>query len=159
MYKGIPWFSFLILICAYGIFGHLYGEQIIRWQEPIGSYLSTIGLVLTPDHVLFWLKMAGMVMASIIAIVLTAPLALFRILLGDWLESDTKALLSIFVWAFVVVLVVSWLEAFLNLLVLFSAATLIKLDLQAAKVNHKLSAVILVISCVFGFLLGSMTAA
>lgn len=68
----------------------------------------------------------------LIALALTAPFRLIRSFYSSWLQSDTRAFLSVIFGALVAVVIINWLAIFIRILVLVSAAALVRLDLQTA---------------------------
>lgn len=108
--KKLPWASLLLLVFTYGLFGWLISATDISW--------------------LLWLM--GGVYVLLIALALTAPFRLIRSFYSSWLQSDTRAFLSVIFGALVAVVIINWLAIFIRILVLVSAAALVRLDLQTA---------------------------
>jgi len=108
--KKLPWASLLLLVFTYGLFGWLISATDISW--------------------LLWLM--GGVYVMLIALALTAPFRLIRSFYTSWLQSDTRAFLSVIFGALVAVVIINWLAIFIRILVLISAAALVRLDLQTA---------------------------
>ena len=108
--KKLPWASLLLLVFTYGLFGWLISATDISW--------------------LLWLM--GGVYVLLIALALTAPFRLIRSFYTSWLQSDTRAFLSVIFGALVAVVIINWLAIFIRILVLVSAAALVRLDLQTA---------------------------
>jgi hypothetical protein len=108
--KKLPWASLLLLVFTYGLFGWLISATDISW--------------------LLWLL--GGVYVLLIALALTAPFRLIRSFYTSWLQSDTRAFLSVIFGALVAVVIINWLAIFIRILVLVSAAALVRLDLQTA---------------------------
>lgn len=108
--KKLPWASLLLLVFTYGLFGWLVSAKDISW--------------------LLWLM--GGVYVLLIALALTAPFRLIRSFYTSWLQSDTRAFLSVIFGALVAVVIINWLAIFIRILVLVSAAALVRLDLQTA---------------------------
>ena len=71
--------------------------------------------------------------------------------LDNWLKSDTRAFLSIFIGAFTFTLIVQKVDYFARFLVFAAAALLLKLDLQLIGCNRWLSSLLLIIFCWLGF--------
>jgi hypothetical protein len=133
--KKLPWASLLLLVFTYGLFG---------W------------LISATDRSI-WLWVMGASYILLIALALTAPFTLMKTFYTSWLKSDARAFLSVIVGAFVAVLIVTWLEVFVRILVLLSAAALVRLDLQTAGYNEWQCFSILVIISLTGFGLGILT--
>ena len=133
--KKLPWASLLLLVFTYGLFGWLISA--------------------TDRSIWLWLMGASYIL--LIALALTAPFTLIKTFYTSWLKSDARAFLSVIVGAFVAVLIVTWLEVFVRILVLLSAAALVRLDLQTAGYNEWQCFSILVIISLTGFGLGILT--
>lgn len=132
--KKLPWASLLLLVFTYGLFGWL-----ISATDPI------------------WLWLMGASYILLIALALAAPFTLMKTFYTSWLKSDARAFLSVIVGAFVAVLIVTWIEVFVRILVLLSAGALVRLDLQTAGYNEWQCFSILVIVSLTGFGLGILT--
>lgn len=130
--KKLPWASLLLLVFTYGLFG---------------------GLISATDRSI-WLWIMGASYILLIALALTAPFTLMKTFYTSWLKSDARAFLSVIVGAFVAVLIVTWIEVFVRILVLLSAGALVRLDLQTAGYNEWQCFSILVIISLTGFGLG-----
>jgi hypothetical protein len=133
--RKLPWASLLLLVFTYGLFGWLISA--------------------TDRSILLWLMGASYIL--LIALALTAPFTLVKTFYTSWLKSDTRAFLSVIVGAFVAVLIVTWIEVFVRILVLLSAGALVRLDLQTAGYNEWQCFSILVIISLTGFGLGILT--
>ena len=133
--KKLPWASLLLLVFTYGLFG---------W------------LISATDRSI-WLWFMGASYILLIALALAAPFTLMKTFYTSWLKSDTRAFLSVIVGAFVAVLIVTWIEVFVRVLVLLSAGALVRLDLQTAGYNEWQCFSIIVIISLTGFGLGLLT--
>jgi hypothetical protein len=133
--RKLPWASLLLLVFTYGLFGWLISA--------------------TDRSIWLWLMGASYIL--LIALALTAPFTLVKTFYTSWLKSDTRAFLSVIVGAFVAVLIVTWIEVFVRILVLLSAGALVRLDLQTSGYNEWQCFSILVIISLTGFGLGILT--
>jgi hypothetical protein len=140
--KKLPWASLLLLVFTYGVFGWL-----------IAADTRKLGLTSLPN-IPWWLWLMGSAYSLLIALALTAPLAVIRSFFGSWLQSDTRAFISVVVGAFVAVVLLCWLEVVIRILVLLSAAALVRLDLQTAGYGEWQAFGILAIASITGFGLG-----
>jgi hypothetical protein len=110
--------------------------------------------LLREDAASAFIQVSEVAIVCVIAIALTAPVALVTVLVGSGLRSDTKALISMLVWSIIIVLIVRWFQYFVHLLVLFCAAILGRLELQRVGYNGWQVAAILFIGCLVGVGLG-----
>ena len=130
--KKLPWASLLLLVFTYGLFGWLISATGFSW--------------------VFWLM--GIAYILLIALALTAPFELIKSFYSGWLKSDTRAFLSIILGAFIFVVIITWIETFIRILILISAGALVRLDLQTAGYTKWQAFGILVVVSLTGFGLG-----
>ena len=133
--KKLPWPSLLLLLFTYGVFGWLVSALEKSW----------------------WLWLMGAVYISLITLALTAPFTTMRSFYGSWLQSDTRAFLSVIVGALFAAIVLAWIEVFIRILVLIAAGALARLDLQTAGYSRWQAFGILVSVSMIGFALGVVT--
>lgn len=133
--KRLPWLSLLLLVLTYGVFGWLIAASDKSWM--------------------LWLMGAGYTL--LIASALTAPWALLKGFYASFLESDSRAFVSVIVGAFLAVIIITWLGVFVRILVLISASALARLDLQTAGYNKWQAFGLLLVVALAGFGLGILT--
>ena len=80
-----------------------------------------------PPHMTWFFAIAAVL---VLAIVLSFPLRDTKTAIRQWFSSDYGAFISIILGALVAVIVVTWLHLFATALVLISAGTLARLDIQ-----------------------------
>jgi hypothetical protein len=130
--KKLPWTSLLLLLCTYSIFGWL--------------------LTASDSSGLIWLM--GGAYTLLISSAMTAPWELLKGFYANFLQSDSRAFVSVIVGAFVAVVIMHWVEVFVRIIVLISASALARLDLQTANYNKWQAFGILLVVSVSGFGLG-----
>jgi hypothetical protein len=133
--KKLPWASLMLLLVTYGAFGWLLYAWTISWKV--------------------WLLMTAI--ALLTALALTAPFELMRICLGALLKSDTTAFISIILGSFAAVILLRWFPFFAHFLILLSAASLARLDIQLAGFSGLQAFLILAIFSLSGLSLGLLT--
>jgi hypothetical protein len=140
-------FSLLLLLLTYGAEGLMYGPWVYKFinQESILTYFIEESVRVT---ILYGGAVLGI---TFLVILFTSPVLLLTVGLDNWLKSDVRAFLSIFIGAFAFAIVVQQLDFFARLLVLISAVFLAKLDLQLAGCGRWLCSLILVLLCWLGF--------
>ncbi|MEL6493992.1 MAG: hypothetical protein AAFQ41_02570 [Cyanobacteria bacterium J06623_7] len=139
-------FSLLLLLLTYGAEGWLYGtwmNRLVTTEDILLRYA-----VATRVSILYGGAVVGIML---LVIIFTSPVSLVTVGLDNWLKSDTRAFLSIFIGAFAFAIVVQRVDYFARFLVLIAAVFLGKLDLQLLGCNRWLCSLILVILCWFGF--------
>lgn len=143
-------FSLLLLVLTYAIEAFLYAPWIYKLIEK-KSFLTYI----VEDSVRIMILYGGAVLGiSLVVICLTSPVLLITFGLNNWLKSDTRSFLSIFLAAFAFAIIVQRIDLFARFLILIAAVFLGKLDLQLAGYSRWLSSAILVVLCWFGFTVG-----
>jgi hypothetical protein len=130
--KKLPWLSLLLLVLTYGVFGWLIAASDKSW--------------------ILWLM--GAAYTLLITSALAAPWALLKGFYANFLESDSRAFVAVIVGAFLSVIIISWLEIFVRILVLVSASALVRLDLQTAGYSKWQAFAILLIVALTAFGLG-----
>lgn len=113
--KKLPWVSLLLLLISYTICGWLLFAVAYK-------------------HWVVWL--AAGAMALLIAGALTSALPLVKDIVGFTLKSDSRAFFIVTIAAFLTVLVVTWFNAFAHALILMSAESLARLELQTSRFNQ-----------------------
>ncbi len=107
--KKNSWLSLTLLFVTYFTFG---------WK------LSEFDV---PPHLTWFLAVAAIL---VLAIALSFPLKDTKTAIMQWFSSDYGAFISIILGALVAVIVVTWMHLFVTCLVLISAGTLARLDIQ-----------------------------
>jgi uncharacterized membrane protein len=152
--KKLPWASLLLLLFTYGVFGWLISDEaqkLARADERVDGLTS-----LALSDISWFLWVMGAVYILLIAVALTAPFRLIQTCYTSWLKSDTRAFASVIVGAFVAVVIITWIDVFVRILVLLSAGALVRLDLQTGGYSKWQAFVILISLSLTGFGLGAI---
>ena len=136
--------SILLLLLTYGVEGWFYGLWVERLLEQVLLQFAEP----TRWGILYGAAIAGIVL---LVILFTSPISLMTLGLDNWLISDTRAFLSIFIGAFAFAILVQRIDYFARFLVLVAAVFLVKLDLQLVGCGRWLCSLILAILCWLGF--------
>ena len=144
--RKFPGISLFLLLLTYGVEGWLYGVWANNFLEAGDLYVQFA------EKFRFGI-LYGVAVAVILlcVIIFTSPISLVAISLDNWLKSDTRAFLSIFIGAFAFTLIVQKVDYFARFLVFVASALLLKLDLQLIGFNRWLCSLILAIFCWLGF--------
>lgn len=139
-------FSLLLLLLTYGAEGWMYGAWISRFlkHESILNFLTEASRTLA----LYGAAIMGIVF---LVFVFTSPVSLMTVGLDNWLKSDSRAFISIFLGAFAFAILIQRVDYFARFLVLVAAVFLVKLDLQLSGCRRWLCSIILAILCCLGF--------
>lgn len=147
--KKIPWLSLALMLLTYATFGWLYGSWSLTLVEE-GIFLKELETGIA-SSILYGIGTMGILA---IALIFTAPISLIALSVDNWFRSDSRAFFSIFLGAFAFAVIVQRVDYFTRILVLISAALLVKLDLQLAGYKRWLSFLILTVFCLLGFIGG-----
>lgn len=139
-------FSLLLLLLTYAVEGWLYGA----W---INNFIQIENILFRYPEPIRWIILysAATIGITLLVFIFTSPISLMTVGLNNWLRSDTRAFLSIFVSAFAFAILVQRVDYFARFLVSIAAVFLGRLDLQLLGYSRWLSSIILVIFCWFGF--------
>lgn len=108
--RKLPWTSIGMMILSYGVFGWLMSASLTSpWLSWFGAFYIMI----------------------VIAVLTLMPLQNLQKKLNYWLESKLRSLITLVLGVFAVVVIFSWLEVFIRILVLMAAALLVRIDLIA----------------------------
>ena len=141
-----PVISLFLLLLTYGVEGWLYGS----WATLVLENSDLYGNLAATTR--FGILYGGAVIAILLCVVVfTAPISLVALSLDNWLKSDMRAFLSIFLGAFAFTMIVQKVDYFVRFSVLVASALLLKLDLQLIGFNRWLCTLCLIIFCWLGF--------
>lgn len=143
-----------LLFFTYAVFGWIVADFLDIWSENLISLASHWGIHLSSTVATSFIYLLIITIVLGIIVLLTIPSRLLKLLFGNWLQSDKKAFISVFFWAFAVVLIICWLEHFTRILVLLSASTLVRLELQGLKYKNYKIVILLLIICLAGLTTG-----
>ncbi len=108
--RKLPWASLGMIVLTYGVFGWLMSASLV---SPFLPWFGTVYIL-------------------IVIIVLTIlPLRNSQKKLDYWLQSKLRSLITLILGAFAVVIIFSWLELFMRILLLIASALLVRIDLIA----------------------------
>ncbi|MGV2832110.1 hypothetical protein [Myxosarcina sp. GI1(2024)] len=144
--KKIPWLSLILLLLTYGVYGWSYTSWGVTSIDE-GSIFNQF----ERDLAIVFLYSVGGILIILLTIAFTAPISLMTISLSNWLKSEVRAFLSIFIGAFAFAIIIQMVEVFADFLLLLSAALLFKLDLQLAGYQRWFSWFLLTCLCLLGF--------
>lgn len=147
--KKIPWLSIAVLLLTYSTFGWMYSFWAMELIEQ-GRLLSQLETELALRIIYGF----GTMLIMLVALIFTAPISLITVSFNNWLKSDVRTFLSIFIGAFAFTIIVQKLNYFAGFLVLLAAALLVKLNLQLAGYRKWLSWLIVTFFSLLGFIGG-----
>ncbi|MEM9542566.1 MAG: hypothetical protein AAGA60_24125 [Cyanobacteria bacterium P01_E01_bin.42] len=101
---------------------------------------------------LVWLLIGFLLVLT--ALVFTAPSSLVRKILTIPIRSDSRAFISVILIAFISVIILAWIHRFMQLIALFTAASLVRLELQEANMGEWQAFSLFAIVSLMGFGLG-----
>jgi hypothetical protein len=152
--KKFPWLSLLLVLLTYAVFGWFVASESENWRNWLLEQGKSWNWGFEEGAYQIFIHVVATFAIISISLILTAPIAMMTYILGSWMGSDAKAILSILVWSFVFVLMIRWFEYFIRFLVLLSAAILGRLELQTLGYNKWQTFTLLTLLCLLGFALG-----
>jgi hypothetical protein len=149
----MPWLSLLILFITYAVFGWSVSSVADSWVQWILETGKNLDLFLEEKLISNTIHLFALAVIIVISLCLTTLVALITFAFEKSIGSDLKAFLSVFFWSFILVLMFCFLDYFADLLVMISAAILVKLDLQkiGCKTWQTFSIIVFLASLAFGF--------
>lgn len=114
-------FSLFLFLAAYFNLGWLLAASVV----PVWTWLLVASLIL------------------LVAEALASPWAIIRKFFFRWISTDTRAFFAVTFAAMLTVIVLSWFHVFTQVMLLFVAACLIRLNLQTAAIGDSKAFVIL----------------
>lgn len=106
--KLIPFLSLTLLLISYGIFGW----SLANSNASLLVYVIVVAAIFLLDAIL------------------TSPLPSLKKIIAPWFQSEVATFLSVIFGAFLFVIVMRWIQFFVNTFVLVSAGILVRLDTQ-----------------------------
>ena len=141
--------SLALLLLTYGVEGWIYGswiDSLIEQGDILTQFVDS-----TRISILYGGATIGIML---LVVIFTSPVSLMTVGLNNWLKSDKRAFLSIFIGAFAFAIIVQRVDLFVRFIVLMAAVFLGKLDLQLVGIGRWICSLILVFLCWFGFTAG-----
>ena len=145
-FRKSPVISLFLLLLTYGVEGWLYGSWMTFFLRNSNLYAH-----LAANTRLGILYGVAVSIILLCVVVLTAPISLVANSIDNWLKSDIRAFLSIFLGAFAFTIIVQQVDYFARFLVFAASALLLRLDLQLLGFNRWLCTLCLIIFCWLGF--------
>lgn len=151
--KKLPWASLLTLLFTYGVFGWLiYSEA---HELALTNPERSTSIKLFNNYWSLWLL--GAFDVVLIALSLIAPFTMIRSFYATILKSNVKSFFAVIIGAFLVVVIVNWIEVSSRIMLLLSAGALARLDLQTRSYTQWQAFGILVFFSLIGFAIGVIT--
>lgn len=125
-----------------------------QWILDIASYYWHIPL--SPDLITGFIWLLGGVGVILMISILLYPWRVVKIFFWSWLQSDTKAFISILAWAFAVVIIMCYFKEFTRILVIVASEILAYLDLLTLGYDRWQTVTILTVVSLTGFIVGFM---
>lgn len=152
--KRLPWVSLILLILTYGSFGWYISQTSEAWSVWWIEYGKSLGWDLEETLLVIILYILAAIVILLVTFGLTAPVALLTFFMGSPLKSDLRAMFSVLIWSFAVVVIICWLEYFVHFLLLICSAILARLGLQQLGCNTWQTVIIIILISLVSFILG-----
>ena len=152
--RKIPWFSLLLVLLSYGVFGWYLGEYSHHIHSWVLERGETWGWSLEEEATKGFIQILQILIIVLISLALTSPIALITLFIGSGIKTNRKGLLTILAASVVIILAIRWFHYFANILVLFCALLLGRLELQDVGYNEGQITFWLSLFCCLGVGLG-----
>ncbi|NJL82682.1 MAG: hypothetical protein HC890_06480 [Chloroflexaceae bacterium] len=149
----LPWLSLILLLLSYCLFGWYFSATIPLGRDLVLANFDRWNWSIAPESVDLVIFL-GMGSAIILVCLSVTAASFLDIISGNWFKSDARAVASVLVWTFVVVLTICLFEQFVRLLVLLAAALLARIDLQRLGCNRWQTLLVLTLICFAGLSTG-----
>jgi len=149
--REAPWLELVLLFFAYLIVGYYAGEWLPSWNQLISrlgehwGWLPSEGLALK----LFYLAGAALVLG--LTLLLATPMALSRLVFGNFFQSDNRAIVYLLTWSLAAVFIARWFQHFTLPFILIFSTILSRLGLQRMSLKGWQVSLILLAICLGGF--------
>ncbi|ELR99250.1 hypothetical protein [Gloeocapsa sp. PCC 73106] len=150
----LPWLSLGLVFLAYGVFGWTIANSMGIWTVGLIERAEAWGVFISTAIAHYIIYLLIILVILLVILLITIPLKSLNFLFGSWLTSSNKALVSILFWSFIFVLILSFLEYFVRILVILSASILGRLELQEFDYKNRQILIILFSICLVGFMTG-----
>ena len=149
-----PFFSLSIVLLTYGAFGWYVGSSVSDWSHWLAIQGESWGWFFDEETIFLLLHIIAGCFVLLITASLMAPVALVTILSGNAFKSDNRAMISVLLWSFAVVIMLRWIMYFAQFFLLLGAAILGKLELQKQPYQQWQVLSLLGLICLGGFGIG-----
>ncbi len=150
----VPFFCIVLVVLTYASFGWYIAQSASIWTVWLAEQGEVWGWVVEEDTIFLLLHIFAGTLVLLITASLIAPVALITVVFGSSFKSDSKAIIAVLLWSFVVVVMLRWIAFSAHLFLLFAAAILAKLELQKLGYSQWKVISILIVICLGGFVLG-----
>ncbi|ERT06008.1 putative membrane protein [Lyngbya aestuarii BL J] len=130
--KKATWFSLFLLILTYITFGWTLFEAEINLYE-LGAIITSI---------------------VILCLLFTTPINQLQKPIVKWFKTDVGTFISILLGSFLIVVIATYLNTFAKILLILSATTLVRMELQTLGIKNWSAFFILLITSLLGLGLG-----
>ncbi|NES94623.1 MAG: hypothetical protein F6K32_05220 [Desertifilum sp. SIO1I2] len=141
-FQKLPWISLSILVLTYTTYG---------FTLPLSPLPEVEGFQWHRAYTMWAIAAA---LAVFFAALLTAPLRSAKTLLAAWSKTDLGILIAAVGFAFTAVLAISQIYIFATGLILLSAGSLARLDIQTAGYTERQAFWILTVTSLIGLIVG-----
>ena len=152
--RKLPWFSLILVLLSYGIFGWYLGEYSHLIHLWVLEREDAWGLLLEEEAANSFIQILQILVIVLFSLALMAPIALITLFIGSGIKTTRKGLLTILAWSILIILAIRWFHYFANVLVLLCALFLGRLELQDFGYNEGQIALLLTFLCFLGVGLG-----
>jgi hypothetical protein len=152
--EKMPWLSLLILFITYMLFGWSITQKSESLIKVLLNTGENLNLLIEKDTILLAIHLLALATIIIITFFLTTPIALITFVYKGTISSDLTAIISVFGWSLLLVIIACYFSFFADFLVMISASILARLDLQKLGCKSRETFLIILILASIAFALG-----
>ena len=152
-----PFLSLIAILLTYGSFGWYLGSSASDWSYWLGQKVNAYGLSIKNETFFLLIHLIAIVIIFLIIMGLSSPDAILTIVFGNSFKSDSKAMITVFLWSFITVFLLRWIVNVSAIFLLICSAVLAKLEMQKFSISRYQILINLFITCFGGFGFGLLS--
>ncbi len=152
-----PFLSLIVILLTYGSFGWYLGSSASDWSYWLGQKVNAYGLSMKNETFFLLIHLIAIVIIFLIIIGLSNPDTILTIVFGNSFKSDSKAMITVFLWSLITVFLLRWIVNVSTIFLLICSTILAKLEMQKFSVSRYQIIINLFITCFGGFGFGLLS--
>ncbi|BDA39945.1 hypothetical protein [Candidatus Atelocyanobacterium thalassae] len=146
-----PFLSLIIILLTYCSFGWYLGSSASDWSYWLGQKVNAYGLSIKNETFFLLIHLIAVLIILLIIIGLSNPDAILTVVFGSSFKSDSKAMITVFLWSLITVFLLRWIVNVSTIFLLICSTVLAKLEMQKFNISRYQIIVNLFITCFGGF--------
>ena len=153
----VPLLSSVIILLTYGSFGWYLGNSVSDWSYWLGQKVNAYGLTMRNETFFLLIHLIAVLIILLIIIGLSIPDIILIIIFGNSFKSDSKAMITVFLWSLITVFLLRWIANVSIIFLLICSTVLAKLEMQKFNISRYQIIINLFIICFSGFGFGLLS--